>query len=103
MTLVSITTVAAFDAVGAIMVVAMLIVPAASAYLWTDRLSIMLLLSASFGVFSAFMGYYFALWIDSSISGSMAFATGIVFICSFIFSPKHGLLSRIRPSTDTSM
>ena len=103
MTLVSITTVAAFDAVGAIMVVAMLIVPAASAYLWTDRLSIMLLLSASFGVLSAFMGYYFALWIDSSISGSMAFATGIVFICSFIFSPKHGLLSRIRPSTDTSM
>jgi manganese/zinc/iron transport system permease protein len=82
----------------------MLIVPAASAsYLWTDRLSIMLLLSASFGVFSAVMGYYFALWIYSSISGSMAFATGIVFICSFIFSPKHGLLSRIRPSTDASM
>ena len=66
MTLVSITTVAAFDAVGAIMVVAMLIVPAASAYLWTDRLSIMLMLSAFFGVLSAVMGYYFALWIDSS-------------------------------------
>ena len=61
MTLVSITTVAAFDAVGAIMVVAMLIVPAASAYLWTDRLSIMLVLSAFFGVLSAVMGYYFAL------------------------------------------
>ena len=59
MTLVSITTVAAFDAVGAIMVVAMLIVPAASAYLWTDRLSIMLLLSASFGVFSACYGILF--------------------------------------------
>ena len=103
MTLVSITTVAAFDAVGAIMVVAMLIVPAASAYLWTDRLSIMLVLSASFGVLSALMGYYFATWIDSSISGSMAFATGIVFLFSFIFSPKHGLLSRVRPSTDTSI
>ena len=104
MTLVSITTVAAFDAVGAIMVVAMLIVPAASAYLWTDRLFIMLMLSAFFGVLSAFMGYSFALWIDSSISGSMALATGIVFLFSFIFSPKHGLLVNwIRPSTGSSI
>ena len=53
MSLVSITTVASFDAVGAIMVVAMLITPAASAYLWTDRLSIMLVLSGMFGVISA--------------------------------------------------
>ena len=50
MTLVSITTVAAFDAVGAIMVVAMLIIPAASAYLWTDRFHYAML-SAFFGVF----------------------------------------------------
>ena len=99
MTLVSVTTVAAFDAVGAIMVVAMLIVPAASAYLWTDRLSLMLVLSSFFGILSAVMGYYFALWIDSSISGSMAFSTGIVFLLSFIFSPKHGMLAnRLRPS-----
>lgn len=104
MTLVSITTVAAFDAVGAIMVVAMLIVPAASAYLWTDRLFIMLILSAFFGVLSAVMGYFFALWIDSSISGSMAFATGIVFLASFIFSSKHGLLAKwIRPSTSSTI
>ncbi|MFA9556692.1 metal ABC transporter permease [Evansella sp. AB-rgal1] len=94
MSLVSITTVAAFDAVGAIMVVAMLITPAASAYLWTDKLSIMLLLSSSFGVISAIIGYYIAAWIDTSISGSMAFATGIIFIISFLLSPTHGFLSR---------
>jgi len=98
MSLVSVTTVAAFDAVGAIMVVAMLITPAASAYLWTDRLSIMLVLSSSFGVISAIVGYLIAVWLDTSISGSMAFATGLVFLFSFLCSPKHGMLSRyIRP------
>lgn len=100
MSLVSVTTVAAFDAVGAIMVVAMLITPAASAYLWTDRLSVMLVLSGAFGVLSAITGYYVAVWLDTSISGSMAFATGVVFLLSFLLSPKHGMLSRyLRPYT----
>lgn len=94
MTLVSMTTVASFDAVGAIMVVAMLVTPAASAYLWTDRLSMMLVISASFGVISAIGGYYLAVWINTSISGSMAFATGIVFLISFLFSPKHGMIAK---------
>ncbi|WP_217587650.1 metal ABC transporter permease [Lentibacillus saliphilus] len=102
MTLVSITTVASFDAVGAIMVVAMLITPAAAAYLWTDRLSVMLVLSGAFGVISAIGGYYLAVWIDTSISGSMAFSTGILFLVSFIFSPNHGLMSRVvKPYTTT--
>ncbi|MFB4213651.1 metal ABC transporter permease [Shouchella sp. JSM 1781072] len=99
MGLVSITTVASFDAVGAIMVVAMLITPAAAAYLWTERLSVMIVLSALFGAVSAISGYYVAYWIDSSISGSMAMMTGVVFIISFVFSPSHGLLSKwIRPN-----
>ncbi|MFI2855873.1 metal ABC transporter permease [Paenibacillus sp. JSM ZJ436] len=96
MSMVSLTTVAAFDAVGAIMVVAMLITPAASAYLWTDRLSVMIGLSAMFGVISAITGYYIAVWLDTSISGSMAFATGLVFLFSFLCSPRHGLASRLR-------
>ncbi|SER45536.1 manganese/zinc/iron transport system permease protein [Gracilibacillus ureilyticus] len=100
MSLVSVTTVAAFDAVGAIMVVAMLITPAAAAYLWTDKLSIMLVISGSFGIISAVLGYFIATWIDTSISGSMALATGILFIISFIFSPKHGLVSKfVKPAT----
>lgn len=98
MGLVSITTVASFDAVGAIMVVAMLITPASSAYLWTDKLSFMLILSSLFGVTSAVVGYYIAAWIDTSISGSMAFATGLIFLISFIFSPKHGMVAKyLRP------
>lgn len=99
MSLVSVTTVASFDAVGAIMVVAMLITPAASAYLWTDRLFVMLILSSSFGVISAIVGYVIAAWIDTSISGSMAFATGLVFLISFLLSPKHGLIAGyVRPA-----
>ena len=92
MSLVSITTVASFDAVGAIMVIAMLITPAASSYLWTDRLSVMMVLSPLFGVLSAIFGYLIAAWIDTSISGSMAFATGLIFLASFLFAPKHGLV-----------
>ncbi|MFE4710988.1 MULTISPECIES: metal ABC transporter permease [Bacillales] len=99
MSLLSITTVAAFDAVGAIMVVAMLITPAASAYLWTDRLSLMFVLSGGFGVLAAVAGYYTAAWLDTSISGSMAFATGVLFMISFLASPKHGLLSKLLSPT----
>lgn len=104
MTLVSITTVAAFDAVGAILVVAMLITPAAAAYLWTDRLIIMIVLSALFGVIASIVGYMFAIWIDTSISGSMALATGVVFLISFLFSPRHGLISYwMRPLVKTNI
>lgn len=94
MSLVSVTSVAAFDAVGAIMVIAMLITPASAAYLWTDKLVVMLLLSSAFGVSSAFMGYYMAVWLDTSISGAMAFSTGVIFAISFVCSPKYGLLSQ---------
>lgn len=99
MTLVSVTTVASFDAVGAILVVAMLITPAAAAYLWTDKLIVMLLLSGSFGVLAAVVGYWIATWLDTSISGSMAFATGLIFLISFLLSPKHGLVSKwVKPT-----
>lgn len=79
MSLVSLTTVAAFDAVGAIMVVAMLITPAAAAYLWTDRLSFLFLLSSIFGILSAFIIYwllygcmvrYFYLWSHGLLDGN---------------------------------
>ncbi|WP_391572924.1 metal ABC transporter permease [Cohnella sp.] len=102
MGLVSVTTVAAFDAVGAIMVVAMLITPASAAYLWTDRLAIMMGLSGAFGIIAAVAGYYIAVWLDTSISGSMAFATGLLFMISFIASPKHGIVGRLRRPTLTS-
>lgn len=94
MTLVSVTTVSAFDSVGAILVVAMLIAPGATAYLWTDRYLKMILLSVIIGVFDSIAGYYAAKWLDVSISGSMAVAAGLVFLLTWILSPRHGLKAR---------
>jgi len=94
MTLVSMTTVAAFESVGAILVVAMLVVPAATAYLLTDRLHIMLLLSMAAGVVSAVLGYLLAAWLDSSISGAMTAVSGLLFLSAFLFSPRHGVVAK---------
>ncbi len=91
---VSVTTVAAFESVGAILVVAMLIVPGASAYLWSDRLKVILLLSALMGVVSAIAGYFLAGVWNSSIAGAMVVAIGTIFAFSLIFAPRYGLLGR---------
>lgn len=92
MSLVSLTTVASFDAVGAILVVAFLIVPGATAYLLTDSLRTMLVLSAAFGIAAAAGGYYLAYVLDSSIAGSMTVVAGAIFLVVLIGSPKYGLL-----------
>lgn len=94
MTLVSLTTVAAFDSVGAILAIAMLIAPGATAYLLTDRLERMLGLSVAVGILSAVLGYAFAVWLDVSISGSMATAAGVLFALTFLLSPKYGVVAR---------
>ncbi|SFC19248.1 manganese/zinc/iron transport system permease protein [Flexibacter flexilis DSM 6793] len=80
---VSLTTVVAFEAVGAILVVALLVVPAASAYLLTESLPKMLWLAAFFGVVSAVGGYYLAVWIDGSIAGAMSVVAGLCFVAAF--------------------
>ncbi|TDL76378.1 metal ABC transporter permease [Peribacillus frigoritolerans] len=95
MGMLSITTVASFDSVGAILVVAMLIVPASAAYLLTDKLLHMLIISSIIGVLSAVTGYYAATWLNVSIAGAMATAAGLIFFLTFIFSPSHGLLSKL--------
>ncbi|WLR52748.1 metal ABC transporter permease [Bacillus tianshenii] len=94
MGMVSLTTVASFDSVGAILVVAMLIVPGATAYLLTDKLYLMLLLSAVTGVLSAVIGYYTATVFNVSIAGAMATIAGLIFGLTFFLSPSHGLLSK---------
>jgi manganese/zinc/iron transport system permease protein len=91
---VSMTTVGAFESVGAILVVAMLIVPPNTAYLLTDRLGIMLALAALFGVLSAVAGYWMAYWLDASVAGAMATMSGVFFILAALFSPKHGVVFR---------
>lgn len=95
MSLVSLTVVGAFESVGAILVVAMLVVPPATAYLLTERLGGMLLWSVGLGIASAFGGYGLARWLDASIAGAMATVAGGGFLIAFLVSPNHGLLSRL--------
>lgn len=102
MGMLSITTVASFDSVGAILVVAMLIVPASTAYLLTDKLINMLIISACIGVISSFSGYYVATFLNVSIAGAMATTAGIMFGIAFLFSPRHGLIAKKRAQKNLS-
>ena len=95
MSMVSVTVVGAFESVGAILVVAMLVVPPATAYLLTDRLSVMLAGSVGFGVLAAVAGYALAHALDASIAGAMATVSGVLFALAFVLSPRYGLLSRL--------
>lgn len=92
MSLVSMVTVASFESVGAILVVGMLVVPASTAYLLTEKLGAMIGISMLVGSLSAVIGYYMAFIIDSSIAGSMVVVAGILFLLALFFSPTHGVL-----------
>ena len=96
MIMVATTAVVAFESVGAILVIAFFIVPAAGAYLFTDRLSRMIPLSVALGIVSAITGYLLAILADVSIAGSMATMAGVVFGLIWVFAPNRGLISRWR-------
>ena len=85
MSSVSLVTVVSFESVGAILVVAFLIAPAATAYLLTEQLPKMLGLSAVFGVLAAFFGYILASFLDSSIAGAMTTVLGVEFLLVFLW------------------
>lgn len=92
MGLVSLTAVGSFDAVGSILVVALMIAPPATAYLLADRLSLMLLLSALLGAAGAVSGYWVAHVLDASIAGSMASMSGLLFAAAYLAAPRRGLI-----------
>ncbi|WP_413304383.1 metal ABC transporter permease [Bacillus sp. 1P10SD] len=92
MGLVSVSTVASFESVGAILVVGMIIVPAATAYLLTDRLSMMIVISVVVSILCSIIGYYVAFLLDASIGATMVSVAGFLFVLAFLFSPIHGIL-----------
>ncbi|OEH86859.1 manganese ABC transporter permease [Desulfuribacillus stibiiarsenatis] len=94
MLLLSLVTVASLKTVGIILVVAMLITPGATAYLLTDRLPIMILLSSVFGVFSSVVGVYFSFIYDIATGASIVLVASTLFALSFLFSPKQGLITQ---------
>ena len=94
MAMVAGTTVATFWAVGSILVVAMLIVPGATAQLLTDRFGRMMIIAAMVGVVSSIGGYYFAERWDTSTAGMMAVVAGLQYGLALFFAPQYGIVSR---------
>lgn len=94
MFLLTLVTVASLQTVGVILVVSMLITPASTAYLLTNRLSVMVVLSAFFGALSSVIGLYFSFLYNLPSGPVIALATTGIFLIAFLFAPKQGLITR---------
>lgn len=93
--LLAVTTVVTVQAVGVILVVAMLITPGATAYLLTDRFGRMLVIAPAIAAASAVIGIYVSYHVDASSGGCVVLAQGAVFTAAYLFSPSQGLLPRL--------
>lgn len=93
-TCVSLVVVSAVSMVGVILVVGLLITPAATAYLLCDRLDRMMMLSAVFGVTSVLGGLYLSIWLDSSGGGAIMIFCTLQFLAVLTVAPQYGLLAR---------
>lgn len=91
---VSMTTVASFDSVGAILVVALMVAPPATAYLLTDKFKQMILITIIIAFIISVFGYYLAVALDGSIAGAIVTVSGILFAIAFLFSPSQGLMTK---------
>jgi len=92
--LVSITIAVSLKAIGAILVFAMIVTPAAAAYQWTHKLNRMILLSVIFGISSSLIGLFMSYMLDLASAASIATTITAIFIVSFIFSPKRRSLRK---------
>lgn len=93
--LLALTVVASVQTVGLILVVAMLVIPGAIAHLLTDKFDKMLLIASGVSVAACVAGAYASYYVDVSTGGAMVLVLGVIFIVTFIASPKYGMLSRI--------
>lgn len=94
MVLLTLVTVASLQTVGVILVVAMLITPAATAYLLTNRLSIMIVLAALFGSISSVLGLYFSFKYNLTSGAVIVLVATVLFLLAFLFSPQQGIVWR---------
>ena len=96
LSLLAATAVAALQAVGACLVVAMLVTPGATAYLLTDRFGKMLWLSGGMGVATSLIGAYVSYYFDGATGGCIVTLQTLVFLATFFLAPKHGMLAARR-------
>ncbi|MDD2942309.1 MAG: iron chelate uptake ABC transporter family permease subunit [bacterium] len=103
MILVAFAVVASFQAVGSILVIAMIICPAASARLWTDRFSRQIFFALLFSVLSVLVGYAAASWVPAMLgyqyslnaAGMIALTSGLLLTLSVLFAPQYGVMGKI--------
>ncbi|MCB5204270.1 metal ABC transporter permease [Neorhizobium sp. T786] len=95
-TLLSASTVAALQTVGAFLVVAMVVTPGATAYLLTDRFQRVILLALAIGAITSFVGAYLSYFLDGATGGIIVVLQTALFLTAFLFAPKHGMLAARR-------
>lgn len=95
MTAVAVTSVAAFESVGSILVVALFIVPAATARLLTDKLSLTFVIAIIVALLSSSLGYFAADALSTSVAATIATTAGILLALASIFSPSYGLIAKL--------
>ena len=98
-TLLSACVVAALQTVGAILVIAMVITPGATAYLLTDRFKTLAMIAVILGILSSAIGVYLSYFLDGATGGVIVCIQTALFLLAFIFSPKYGLIRQRKPIT----
>jgi manganese/iron transport system permease protein len=94
--LIALTIIVSLRAVGNILVVAMLVTPAAAARLWTDRLRVMMALSATFGALAGIAGLLLSYHTDWAAGGTIVLVVTLWFGISLLIAPRHGLITKFK-------
>ncbi|MDQ0995833.1 manganese/iron transport system permease protein [Phyllobacterium ifriqiyense] len=99
-TLLSASTVAALQTVGAFLVICMVVTPGATAYLLTDRFPRLLVIAVVIGAMTSFAGAYISYFLDGATGGIIVLLQTLIFLVAFIFAPKHGLIAARRRAAE---
>ena len=95
-TLLSVSTVAALQTVGAFLVICLVVTPGATAWLLTDRFPRLLTIAVAIGSLTSFFGAWLSYWLDGATGGLIVVLQTLLFLLAFVFAPKHGLLANRR-------
>ncbi|WP_204527587.1 metal ABC transporter permease [Citrobacter cronae] len=94
--LLSVSTVAALQTVGAFLVICLVVTPGATAWLLTDRFPRLLTIAVAIGSLTSFFGAWLSYWLDGATGGIIVVLQTLLFLLAFVFAPKHGLLANRR-------